>query len=242
MTLEGRTALVTGASRGLGRAIVTALAARGAAVACLARASEELENTVAEARRAGAQAFAVAADITRAAEVERAVREAIAWRGGLDFVILNAGTWKGAPLHETSEEMWDQLIDLNLKGAYLTLHAALPHLLERRRGTIVGISSIGGWVGSARSAAYAASKWGLRGLLESVALEVKPAGVRVSIISPHNMNSEGKPIDPASEERVRKLETVDVAELVVHVCSAPDHVAIGNITVWPLSAAIRASG
>ena len=242
MSLEGRTALVTGASRGLGRAIVTAFAARGVAVACLARASEDLDRTVAEARRSGAEAMAAPADVTRSAEVDRAVSEAVAWRSGLDFVVLNAGTWKGAPLQETSEAMWDELLDLNLKGAFLTLRAALPHLLERRRGTIVGISSIGGWVGSARSAAYAASKWGLRGLLESVALEVKPAGVRVSIISPHNMNSDGKPIAADSEERRRLLETADVAELVVHVCSAPDHVSIGNITVWPLSAGIRASG
>jgi len=157
-------------------------------------------------------------------------------------VVLNAGTWQGAPLHETTEELWDHLLDLNLKGAFLTLKFALPHLLEKGRGTIVGISSIGGWVGQPRSAAYAASKWGLRGLLESVALEVKPAGVRVSIVSPHNMNSSGQPIEPGSEERRRKLETAEVADLVAYVCAAPDHVSIGNVTIWPLSAGIRTSG
>jgi len=242
MTLQGRTALITGASRGLGLAIARALSARGAAVACVARAGEELESAVAGLRREGARALAVAADVTNAAEVEAGVRATIAGLGGLDIVVANAGTWQGAPIHETSEEMWDRLLDLNLKGAFLTLKYSLPHLLEQRRGTIVGISSIGGWVGQPGSAAYAASKWGLRGLLESVALEAKPAGVRVSIVSPHNINSAGRKIDPASEERRHALEPAEIAELVAHVCATPDHVSIGNVSIWPISAGIRAEG
>jgi len=242
MTLQGRTALITGASRGLGLAIARALSARGAAVACMARAGEELENAVAGLRRDGARALAVAADVTKATEVEAGVQATIAGLGGLDLVVLNAGTWQGAPLHETSEEMWDRLLDLNLKGAFLTLKFSLPRLLEQRRGTIVGISSIGGWVGQPGSAAYAASKWGLRGLLESVALEAKPAGVRVSIVSPHNINSAGRTIDPASEERRHALEPAEIAELVAHLCAAPDHVSIGNVSIWPIAAGIRADG
>lgn len=242
MTLRGRSALITGASRGLGLAIATALAARGAAVACMARAGEELTNGVAALRRSGARALAVPADVTRANEVEAGVRTTIAELGGLDIVVLNAGTWQGAPVHETSEEMWDRLLDLNLKGAFLALKSSLPHLLAQHRGTIVGITSIGGWVGQPGSAAYAASKWGLRGLLESVALEVKPAGVRVSIIAPHNINSAGRKIDPATEERRHALETTDIAELVAHICSAPDHVSVGNVTIWPIGAGIRAEG
>jgi len=242
MILEGRTALVTGASRGLGRAIAGALAARGAAVACVARDGAELESSVAALRGAGGRVLAVPADVTRATEVEAAVRATLAQLGGLDIVVLNAGTWLGAPLHETSEETWDRLLDLNLKGAFLALKYTLPHLLERRRGTIVGICSLGGWVGQPGSAAYAASKWGLRGLLESVALEVKPAGVRVSIVSPHNINSAGRTIDPGSDERRHKLEPSEIADLVAHICSAPDHVSIGNVTIWPVGAGIRSEG
>lgn len=242
MNLTGRTALVTGASRGLGRAIAATLAARGAALACVARAGAELDSSVAALRAAGARAVALPADVTRAAEVEAAVRATIEGHGGIDIVVLNAGTWQGAPLHQTSEAMWDQLLDLNLKGAFLTLKYALPHLLERGRGTIVGIASLGGWVGQPNSAAYAASKWGLRGLLESVALEVQSAGVRVSIVSPHNINSAGRTIAPGSEERARTLETAEIADLVAHICEAPDHVAIGNVTIWPIGAGIRSRG
>jgi NAD(P)-dependent dehydrogenase (short-subunit alcohol dehydrogenase family) len=242
MELEGRTALITGGSRGLGRAIAVALATRGAAVACMARPGAELDSTVAALRKGGARALAVPADVTHASEVEAGVRSTISQLGGLDIVVLNAGTWKGAPVHETTEETWDFLLDLNLKGAFLALKYSLPHLLERRRGTIIGISSLGGWVGQPGSAAYAAAKWGLRGLLESVALEVKPAGVRVSIVAPHNLNSAGRAIDPASDERRHTLETSEVAELVAHICSAPAHVAIGNVTIWPVGAGIRSDG
>ena len=113
---------------------------------------------------------------------------------------------------------------------------------ERGRGTIVGIASLGAFVGQPGASAYAASKWGLRGLLESVALEVKPRGIRVSIVAPHSINSAGGAIDPASEERRHHLEPAEVAALVAHICVAPDHVSIGNVSVWPVGAGIRSEG
>ena len=242
MRLQDQVALVTGASHGLGLAISHALAAEGASIAGLARAGRGLDEAVAGLRAAGAQVHAVPADVTNAAQVEAAVRAVIERWGRLDIVVLNAGTWQGAPLHETSEEMWDLLLDLNLKGAFLTLKYAIPWLTAQGRGTVVGIDSLGGRVGQAGSAAYAASKWGLRGLLESAALELKPRRVRVSLVAPHMMNSAGRVIEPGSPERDRNLETADVAALVAFICTAPEHVAIGNATIWPLAAGIRATG
>jgi len=242
MRLQDQVALVTGASHGLGLAIARALAAEGAALACLSRPGPALEEAVAGLRAAGTQALAVPADVTREAEVAAALRAAVEHWGRLDIVVLNAGTWQGAPLHETSEEMWDRLLDLNLKGAFLTLKHAIPWLIAQRRGTVVGIDSLGGRVGQPGSAAYSASKWGLRGLLESAALELKPHRVRVSLVAPHQMNSAGRRIEPGSPERDRSLETADVAALVAFVCTAPEHVAIGNVTIWPLATGIRAEG
>jgi len=242
MRLSNQVALVTGGSRGLGLAIGHALATEGAAVACVARAGAELDRAVEQLRRTGSQALAAAADVTRADEVEHAVRATIEQWGRLDIVVLNAGTWKGAPVHETTEEVWDQLLDLNLKGAFLTLRSALPWLIDRRRGTVVGIASLGAWVGQPNASAYAAAKWGLRGLLESVALEVKPHGIRVSIVAPHNINSAGRRIDPASDERRHAIESADVAAMVAFICTAPDFVSIGNVTVWPVGAGIRSEG
>jgi len=97
-------------------------------------------------------------------------------------------------------------------------------------------------VGQPGASAYAASKWGLRGLLESVALEVKPRGIRVSIVAPHNINSAGLAIDATSEERRHHLEPAEIAALVAHICTTPDHVSIGNVTIWPVAAGIRSEG
>jgi len=238
MTLEGQVALITGGSRGLGLAIAQALGAEGASIACLARSGAELDAAVTTLTASGIQALGLAADVTKEADVERAVRATIERWGRLDLLVLNAGTWQGAKLHETTEAQWDLLVDLNLKGAFLALKHAIPWLTAQKRGTIVGISSLGGTVGQPGSAAYAASKWGLRGLLESAALELKPQRIRVSIVHPHNMNSAGRAIEAGSPDRDKNLETADVASLVAWICAAPDYVSVGNVSIWPLAAGI----
>ena len=242
MRLEGRAALITGASRGLGLAIARALAEEGAAVTCVARASAELDAAVAALARDGVRALAAPADVTQASQVAGAVSAAVDAFGRLDIVVLNAGTWLPGTVTETPEATWDLLLDLNLKHAYLTLHAALPHLIRQGGGTVIGIASLGGFVGQPNSAAYAASKWGLRGLLESVALSAKPDGIRVSIVSPHNINSAGRVIAPGSPERKHAIEPADIAALVAHVCAAPPNVSVGNVSIWPLGAGIVAEG
>lgn len=239
MKLRNQVALITGASQGLGFAIAQHLSAEGAAISVVARAGARLDEAVAALGRDGRRAIGAAADVTRAAEVEQAVKRTLDEWGRLDIVVLNAGTWQGAPLVETSEESWDALLGLNLKGAFLTLKYALPTLVAQRRGTVVGIASLGALVGQPGSAAYAASKWGLRGLLESAALELKPHRVRVSLVYPHNINSAGRTIEPGGDERDRNLETGDIASMVAWICAAPEHVSIGNVTVWPIHAGIK---
>ena len=241
MKLQDQVALVTGASHGLGLAIAKALAAEGSAVSCLARPGPGLDQAVEGLRAAGAKAMAAPADVTSEQQVEAAVKSTLTQWGRLDILVANAGTWKGSPLHETSEADWDLLLDLNLKGAFFALKHATPAFIRQRRGTVVGIASLGGLVGQPGSAAYAASKWGLRGLLESAALELKPHGVRVSIVYPHNINSAKRPIDPASDERRHHLEPEDVAGLVAWACAAPHYVALGNLQIWPVAAGLRAT-
>jgi NADP-dependent 3-hydroxy acid dehydrogenase YdfG len=206
----------------------------------MARAGSKLDEAVAGLRAAGARAIAAPADVTNDSEVAVGVRRTLEEWGRLDILVLNAGTWAGSPIQDTTEQAWDAMLDLNLKGAFLALRHALPWMIAQRRGTIVSISSIGGLVGMPGAAAYAASKWGLRGLLESAALELKPNRIRVSLVHPHNMNSAGKAITPGSEERDRNLENADVASMVSWICTAPDYVGVGNVEVWPIHAGIRA--
>lgn len=240
MKLQNQVALITGASQGLGLAIARALSAEGASIAAVARAGAKLDEAAAALRASGGRAIAAGADVTNSAEVEAAVKRTLAEFGRLDIVVLNAGTWQGATVVDTTEAQWDALLGLNLKGAFLTLKHALPPLIAQKRGTVVGIASLGALVGQPGSSAYAASKWGLRGLLESVALEVKPHHVRVSVVYPHNINSAGRPIAPGSDERDRNLETSEIASMVGWICAAPAHVNVGNVTVWPIQAGIKA--
>lgn len=238
MKLAGQVALVTGGSRGLGLAIARSLGAEGASVACVARPGTELDAAVASLAASGITALAAPADVTKDAEVAAAVKATLDRFGRLDVLVLNAGTWQGAPIHETTESQWDLLLDLNLKGAFLALRHAIPAMIAAKRGTVVGIASLGGFVGQPNSAAYAASKWGLRGLLESAALELKSHRVRVSIVAPHNINSAKRDIAAGSKERDQNLEPEEIASLVAWICSAPDHVAVGNATIWPVAAGI----
>ncbi len=239
MQLENQVALVTGASRGLGLAISKALATEGASLALMARRGDELQHAESIVHAMGHPVLALSGDVTSAEDVEGAVRSVMETWGRLDIVVCNAGTWAGGPVHEATEEQWDQLIDLNLKGVFLTCRHAVPWMMEQRRGTIVGICSVGGLVGSANSSVYAASKWGMRGFLESLAVELKPHGIRVSILYPHNMNTAGKTIESDSEERRRSIEPADVAQLVLYACTAPENVVLSGATILPASAAVR---
>lgn len=239
MTLKDQVAVVTGGSHGLGLAIGRHLAGLGASLALLARGGDSLQRAAGSLRTSQADVLEVPADVTRAGDVERAVQAVIERWGRLDILVLNAGTWKPGSVVDTSEADWDFLLDLNLKGAYLTMKYALPWMIAQHRGTVIGIDSLGGQVGQPGAAAYAASKWGLRGLLESAALELKPHRVRVSLVYPHNINSAGKTLPPGSADRDASLEPGDIASLIGWICAAPDHVSVGNVSIWPINAGIR---
>ena len=237
MRLEGQVAVITGGSRGLGLAIAEALGAEGARVAILATGRAQLDEAAASLGSRGIEALALEADVTSADSVGQAVTAVLGRWSRIDALILNAGIWQGAPIEQTTDAQWGKLLSINLTGAFLTLRAALPAMKAAKRGTIVGISSVGGLTGQPGSAAYAASKWGLRGLLESAALELKPDRIRVSVVYPHNINSAGRALTSAAE-RDANLDPADIAAMVCHVVSAPGHVSFPHVDVWPLSAGV----
>lgn len=183
--LSGQTALVTGASRGIGRAIALALAEAGAAVAVHYQAAEAAADEVVRAiEEAGGDAFARAAEIDDASQVEQLVAACAGRWGRIDILVNNAGIWKEAAVDTMSEQEWDEMLDINLKGMYLATRYCVPHMKAAGRGNIVNISSTAGQRGEPLHAHYAASKGGMLSWTKSLAGELAPHGIRVNCVAP----------------------------------------------------------
>ncbi|QCO01688.1 SDR family NAD(P)-dependent oxidoreductase [Azospirillum argentinense] len=191
LTLTNRTALVTGASAGLGRHFAGVLAAAGARVALAARRRESLDAAVSEIEAAGGQAIAVPLDVTNAASVRNGVREAAGAFGGLDILVNNAGATVAKPALDYAEEEWDRVIDTNLKGAFLTAQETARVMREQGRGgSIVNIASILGLRVAGHVVAYTASKAGLVQMTQALALEWARYGIRVNALAPGYMETD----------------------------------------------------
>ncbi|MFL7901129.1 SDR family NAD(P)-dependent oxidoreductase [Azospirillum argentinense] len=189
--LTNRTALVTGASAGLGRHFAGVLAAAGARVALAARRRESLDAAVAEIEAAGGQAIAVPLDVTDAVSVRNGVREAAGALGGLDILVNNAGATVAKPALDYAEEEWDRVIDTNLKGAFLTAQETARVMREQGRGgSIVNIASILGLRVAGHVVAYTASKAGLVQMTQALALEWARYGIRVNALAPGYMETD----------------------------------------------------
>src|SRR5262245_43196423 len=197
--LRGRRALVTGGGRGIGRRVALDLAAAGVDLAVAARTREQVEAVAAEARRAGVKAAALTADVGRSEAVRSLFREARAALGGIDILVSGAGVAPSALVTRTSDETWQQTLDINLSGAFYCLREALPEMVERRRGRVVHLASIAGKTGYPYIAAYAASKHGLLGLTKGAALEVASKGVTVNAVCPGYVDT------PMTDESVRRI-------------------------------------
>lgn len=183
--LRDRVALVTGASRGIGKCIALALAEAGGAVAVhFNQQADAAGAVVREIEAQGGEAIAVSADVRVAEDVQGAVAACIERWGRLDILVCNAGIWKGAAVEVMSEAEWDETIDVNLKGMYLATHYAVPHLKASDTGAIVNVSSTAGQRGEAGHAHYAAAKGGMIAWTKSLAPELAPYGVRVNCVAP----------------------------------------------------------
>lgn len=188
--LEGRVAVVTGGSRGIGRAIALGLSAQGAKVVIGARNPEAAQQVVAEIEAAGAEGIAVAADISREAEADGLIQTGLKRFGRLDILVNNAGITKDGLLIRMKEEDWDAVLDINLKGAFFTTRAALRPMLRAQSGRIVNISSVAGTMGIPGQANYSASKAGLIGFTKAVAKEVASRSITVNAVAPGFIETE----------------------------------------------------
>lgn len=182
--LRGKVAVVTGASRGLGRAIAVALAEAGAAVALAGRSRPGLEETARAVEGHGVRALVAPTDVTRYDEVEVLMGRTIAALGGLDIVVNNSGIARVVPLAEMAPDDWRALIDVNLTGVFHGCRAAAPHLIAQRSGKVINVASVLGAVGLPGYAAYAASKGGIVALTRTLGVEWARHGIQVNAIAP----------------------------------------------------------
>ncbi|WP_432168417.1 SDR family NAD(P)-dependent oxidoreductase [Streptomyces sp. bgisy031] len=185
MGFEDRTALVTGAGSGIGRAVAVELAARGARLALLDMHAAAMHETLGELEGDADRHVAVTADVASAEEVSRAVGAVVETTGGIDFLCNVAGVPDDAtPCHQMSLDQWHRVLSVDLTGPFLTSQAVLPSMLERSRGAIVNVSSMAGLVASGGGVAYTAAKHGLVGLTKRLAVEYGPHGIRANAVCP----------------------------------------------------------
>jgi 3-oxoacyl-[acyl-carrier protein] reductase len=226
--LEGKSALVTGASRGIGKAIALELARCGAKVAVNYNASAEAaEAVVAEITANGGEAFAIRADVSKGDEAAALIKAVIDRFGSLDLLVNNAGITRDTLLMRMSEDDWDAVHSTNLRGAFLVTKAAMRPMLRARGGRIVNISSVVGLMGNAGQANYAAAKAGLVGFTKAVAKEVASRGITCNAVAPGFINTDI--ISPMSQDLRaavvaqiplgRMAEPEEVAPLVAFLCS-----------------------
>jgi NAD(P)-dependent dehydrogenase (short-subunit alcohol dehydrogenase family) len=214
--LEGRTAVVTGASQGVGRVIAARFAREGARVVLAARSRERLEETAAEIEAAGGSALVVPVDLTVAADVDRLAAEA----GPVDTIVANSGiAGPTAELWNIDRAEWEETIAVNLTGTFLLCRALLPAMVERGSGSVVAIGSSTGKRPLWGRTPYAASKLGLVGLVRTLAAELGPHGVRANLISPGGV--EGPRIDAVIHEQARARGTSYEAVYSEHVKTVP---------------------
>lgn len=225
--LDGKVGLVTGASSGIGRATAIAFARSGAKVIAASRRVIEGEETVRYIQEAGGEAIFIKTDVSKETEMEMLVNKTIDTYGRLDCAFNNAGIATFSPLCDMSEEDWDYMIDVNLKGVWLSLKYEIRAMLKQGVGTIVNMASIGGIVGCAGYTSYCASKGGVIALTRAAALEYAQFGLRINVVSPAFIETNMLATVPADMlpqikarhpiGRVGKPE--EVAEAVVWLCS-----------------------
>ena len=204
LNLRGRVALVTGGSRGIGRATVLRLAELGAHVLInYSRNEAAAEEVAGAAREFGVEALTVRADVTRMEDARRLVETCLERFGRLDIVVCNAGVWEGAPVEEITEELWERIIDINLKGTWTVCREAVPQMKRQRSGRIIIISSTAGQRGEAHVSNYAASKGGQISFMKSLATELAPHGINVNAVAPGWVETEMND-DVFADERFRR--------------------------------------
>ena len=230
------TALVTGATEGIGRATARALGRAGFRVAVCARTASKVEALVGRLRAEGIEAAGAPADVGDSQQVARAVERLTGELGPVEVLVNNAGVLIARPLEELSLEDWDTTMATNLRGLFLVTRAVLPGMRARRSGTIVNVASLSGHSGFAGGTAYAASKHGVLGFSRSLMLEVRKDGVRVVAVCPGSVDTgmlHDQPMLKADPSRILRPE--DVADTIVQAVRLPARAMVSELDIRPIN-------
>jgi meso-butanediol dehydrogenase/(S,S)-butanediol dehydrogenase/diacetyl reductase len=235
--LQKQVAIVTGASKGIGRATAAALAQEGATVVCTARNQDLLDRLVEEINRAGGTAIGIPGDVTREADVSRIVSSTLERFGRIDILVNNAGIGILAPLPNLSTEDYDRTMDTHMKGTFLYSRAVVPQMITQHGGHIVNIASISGLKGFARASVYCASKFAVIGFSRSLDLELREHNVKVCAICPAGVDTEwaiGTGLEREQVAGLDRLKPQTIAEAVLFAVTQPRNSRVTEIIVYPM--------
>lgn len=235
--LDGKVALITGASSGIGLAIARRFLAEGADLAVVARRGERLESFADEARRAGRRCVVIVGDAREEQTARQAVQTTLDTLGQIDLLVNNAGMGIYAPLIETSVDAYDQMMDTNMRSTFLFTRHAVPSMVERGSGNVINVSSMAGVMGFAGEAAYCASKFAQVGFTQALDRELRPRGIKVGVVCPGGVKTEFAIGSGRTEEGVASsgmLDAEEVAEAVLLMATQPAGARITEIRMRPM--------
>ncbi len=242
--LQGKVALITGASSGIGEATAEALAAEGVAVAVVARREERLQELVKRIMDRGGKAFPIVADAADEQQVKTMVQKVKDEYGRLDILVNNAGVMLLGMIDGANTDDWREMVDINVLGLMYATHAALPLMKQQQSGHIVNISSVAGRTARAGSGVYNVTKWGVVAFSEALRQEVYKNNIRVTVIEPGAVATEltshitDQAVKQAQEEwlsHITPLQSEDIAAAIVYAVSQPERVNINEILIRPTS-------
>ncbi len=228
MSEHASTAVITGAGRGIGRALALRLAEEGYALALSARTLAQVEETARLCRARGVRATAASMDVAEQAQVEEWAADVLAEFGAVNVLINNAGVFLDRTVLETEPAEWDYVMDVNVRGAYLCTRAFAPSIIEAGGGHIINMSSTSGKKGYTRQGAYCASKYALLGLTKVLAIELRDQGVHVTAICPGGVDTE---LVRGHLDRPDWLKPEDIAEAVAFLLKTPARAAIDEVVM-----------
>ncbi|WET01527.1 3-ketoacyl-ACP reductase [Flavobacterium sp. YJ01] len=231
--LKNKNALITGAGKGIGKAVAIALAKEGVNLILVSRTQNDIDQLASETAQLGVKTLALAADVSDINSINNAVEKALAEFKHIDILINSAGIASFGKFLELEPEAWERIIQVNLMGTYYTTRAIIPNMIERQTGDIINISSTAGLNGNALTSAYSASKFAVLGLTDSLMQEMRKHNIRVTALTPSTVATDmAKDLNLTDGNPEKVMQSEDMADLIVAQLKLNRRVFIKNSSIW----------